>query len=599
MIWGKHLSFDTKNKFISSFVLLGFAQGFVLYFYNILGPGSNGSGIFNSVAQFDGLTLGIISAGLVFFLVYSEEVRRRTLVVSGLFGLIICVLVETSALALGHKFETMSYLAWLVINYVSLPFLQLYIQQRPWPISYKELYFHAWNNAQVVASSYLLTGAFFLIFALAGWLFTIIKVRFFLDLLRESLFLLPAYFTVKAIGYAVARENSAMVDATRKLTIGFCALLAPILACFSLIFVGLLPLTGLEPVWSTKNATTIFLACALALILMFNAVFQDGTENRHFRNFNGKILQFSLPIVAIFGALAVYSTGLRISQYGLMPERVFALLASLVTTLYGMGYTVAAIQSSRSVPIIQTVNISMAFVVVTLAVLIQLPKINPISLSAWHQYKMIADGSKSLNLGDLWLLNNKLGDAGKNYFAKLKTLTGHPEQTVLTEAIKQAEASKYDLRWERASDTDTTDPIILDEQLRDLSSYTVLRLTNGQLPEEFLDVFITENAKELRNCYRKSSKKENGERCALIEADVTKDQINDYVFLKSDLYSADLFLKNAEGVWSKTIVSARVDINVPFKERLSYVQSEPVSVKPPQQDFDELQIGDQLTVKFE
>jgi len=583
---------DIRNPFMRLFVPLGFLQGVIIYLITLWLGGKDAihdDWLVSTNTTF--LIPGLITAGLVFFLSYQNDAhgqsnKKRAAITALLFGLIHIIFYS---FAIVQSPDPSAMVVWYcsasILTYASLPFLQAYCATRTRRPPYLTLFQHAWNNGQIIASSHLLTGLFFLVLLLASSLLSIVNVTIFMTILKQPWFFIPAYFTVKAIGYAVARENEGIVLALRRLCLGFCSFLAPILACFALIFVAILPFAGLEPVWQTRTATPIFLGFAATTILFFNAIFQEGARTDYFSRLNGRLQQIALILLPLFGLLACYSTALRIGQYGLTPDRYYALLLGIIILAYGLIYATAALRPAQATTIIQRGNIGMALALIALALAIHLPFINANNLSAWHRYQLIANNKIAPEHYDLWWLNNELGRAGKERFATLKTLTNHPRQQELTTALTAAE--KQENRYDQ--------PIVLSEDTpRNIKDYIVLKPDNAPaVPEALVKLWLKESARELQNCKEigKSSAK-----CAIIAADLNHDGQNEYVWVQSwqsKLYTQDKITQQ----WSEASYEGQIAKQENGRDWHALANNiKTITVKPSL--YDALHLDDNVIITF-
>ncbi len=187
------------------------------------------------------------------------------------------------------------------------------------------------------------TGLFWLLLVLAGALFKIIGLRFLQDFLQEPAVYYPltAVSLCYALGMAAryqARLNTAQEDLLRVLGL----LHWPV----SLIFLASLAFTGMEPLWKTGHASAILVCWALALALMAlaNLALHGGTLQPSGRF---PVLALGLISTPLFVALACWSLGLRLAQYGISEDRLWAgyLLGFLL--LLSLAYALAALHGLR------------------------------------------------------------------------------------------------------------------------------------------------------------------------------------------------------------------------------------------------------------
>ncbi len=585
---GKFLTLDIHNPLIRVFVPVGIVQG--LLAYAILYPftGDVLEKIFFRGERLGGVAIpALIGAGLAFFLSYRREYWARAAVAAGFFGVAHAALWWLASPG-GDYYESYGwwigpwYVCSLIFAYITLPFLQIYVATGRWEFPYATLYNHAWNNGQIVGSSYVLTGLFFAVMFLAGGLLDILKVDFFLKLMGNGLFAVTAYFTVKAIGYAIARENTGMVVALRRLCLGFCSFLAPILAGFAIVFAVILPFAGLEPVWQTRVATPIFLSFAMVTVFFFNAIFQDGASENYFTRINGRLQQIALLILPIFGVLACYSTWLRIDQYGVTVDRYYAMVLGGLMSGYGVVYAIAALRPAKATPMIQRSNITLALVAVLLALGAHLPVVGAASMSAASQYNLIAAGKFDPEKFDLWYLKGELGAPGARAFARLKEIKNHPQQEALEKAIKRAEEQKS--RWDRPVVTPATD-------LRDIRSYMAVH-GRGDLPSAFLDMLVKVHQYDLDHCYFR----ENRPKCVVTLVDLDRDGRNEIIWVRN--WAVQMFVEDIKtNSWKSSPYQGRILSRNGYSDAMKYL-AEAREFRLQRAQYDELIFDDKVKIGF-
>ncbi|MEJ0062666.1 MAG: hypothetical protein WDO70_05560 [Alphaproteobacteria bacterium] len=590
MKFGKFFSLDSDNPFMRVFVPLGFLQGLILYCVSqdLMAHGGSLDAIEIFWRGYGVLGVGLITAGLAFFLSYGKETWFRAVVASGLFGLLHAALwlVAVPFSEKSQAFEEISiwYASAAVLTYVAMPFLQIYVATGRRQFAYEELYRHGWNNGQIVASSYMLTGLFFAVFGLAGALFDILKIKFFLEMLKQAWFLIPAYFTVKAVGYAIARDNEGIVHSLRRLCLGFCRFLAPVLAVFAMIFVAMLPFAGLELVWKTRMATPIFLGFSMLMILFFNSIFQDGAEEKYFTGIGGKLQRAALVILPVFGFLACYSTWLRIGQYGLTPDRFYAELLGAIVCAYGVTYAYAAFRPVRATAAIRRGNVIVAQGLIVVAIITLMPLTNAVSLSAGHQYRLIAENRVDPEKFDFWFLKHRLGEPGKKAFEKLKAIKNHPQQEKLAAAIEKADKEPEYRPYDSVPEAQLRDGV------RGIPVWDAQQGSEGKLPEEVIDLMASEYRYQLQTCAKPYNN------CAMVAIDLDRDGVKEWVWLQG--WNNLIYKQGADGKWQRPKYHGTMVMKKPWQEFIKAVTEgkKTITAKPPQ--FDELVLGDDISIGF-
>lgn len=331
----------------------------------------------------------------------------------------------------------------------------IYLQQRVnrAPLSYQALFTNSWRNFLVGVLAGIFTLIFGLILLLWGQLFKVIGIDFFLDLFSEDWFLIPALAVAFGLGVSLFRELTHVLDNITKLLHWLIKLLLPLLLLVAAVFLGALPVTGLEPLWNTGSGTALLL-CLLALVLFFtNAVYQDGREANPYPLMLHRAIYVGLCVMPVVAALAFYGLLLRLLQYGWTIERCWAFVVWLVLALFALGY-VAGIARRRDAWTgeLARVNTAMGLVVLGIMLLANSPLLDFRKISLASQLGRVDSGEISLAEFDFWYAKNHLARPGYLAMEKMKADIGDSDTELLAliaEPARQAAASptSIDLFW--------------------------------------------------------------------------------------------------------------------------------------------------------
>lgn len=304
---------------------------------------------------------------------------------------------------------------------------------------YADYFDLTWTNGVRLALSLAFTGAFWLLLALAAALFKLIGVAAIGKLIGETAFAFPAtgLMFAAAVHMAVQLTEARAGLVRGALTVGLTLLtwLLPLMVLIGGGFLATLPFTGLAPLWGTKAATALLLTAAAALIILLNAAYQDGEEPPHLiPRFAARIAGLLLiPIVSLAG----YALWLRVAQYGLTPERVFAAAFLVVAIGFTIGYALAAVKPGRWMKPLEPTNLVMAAVCVLLLVALFTPIADPARLSVNSQAKRLEAGKVAPEKFDFQFLRFDAGRYGRDALDRLKT---HPDAKV-AKLAREAAAS--------------------------------------------------------------------------------------------------------------------------------------------------------------
>lgn len=287
---------------------------------------------------------------------------------------------------------------------------------------YPDYFDLTWTNGVRLALSLAFTGAFWLLLFLAAALFKLIGISAIGKLIGETAFAFPAtgLMFAAAVHMAVQLTEARAGLVRGALTVGLTLLtwLLPLMVLIGGGFLATLPFTGLAPLWGTKAATALLLAAAAALILLINAAYQDGGEPPHLiprlaARIAGLLL---IPIVILAG----YALWLRIDQYGLTPERVFAGVFLLVAIGFTIGYALAAVKPGPWMKPLERTNPLMAAACVLLLIALFTPLADPARLSVNSQVKRLEAGKVTADKFDYAFLRFDAGRYGREALDRLK-----------------------------------------------------------------------------------------------------------------------------------------------------------------------------------
>ena len=316
------------------------------------------------------------------------------------------------------------------------------------PIAPYCLYFdEAWKRGVQLALSVLFTALFWAILWLGATLLGFIGFSWFKDLLGNEYFSWPISGLAIAASVNLGDVQPKLMHNFRALVLGVLSWLLPVIAVIGLLFAVSLCFSGLEPLWKTKAATASLLAGCVALVLLVNAAWQQGDENRTAHIILRWSARIACGLLLVFSCLAAWSLWLRIAQYGLTPERVMALVGVIVAVLYGLGYAAAAVMPrGRWLHLLAPVNIGLAFVMVAICFVVLTPIADPYRLSASSQGQRVNSGKVTPEKFDWRVLRFETGTYGLD---ELKRLSKNGKTEAIRKAAADASLWSDDNRWQR------------------------------------------------------------------------------------------------------------------------------------------------------
>jgi hypothetical protein len=347
-----------------------------------------------------------------------------------------------------------------------------------------ETYFdEAWKRGVQLALAILFTLLFWGILWLGSALLGFIGFTW-LELLFES-----EYFSWPATGLAFGAAvhlgdvQTKLLSNVRTLILGVLSWLLPVITLIGAIFAASLLVSGLAPLWATKAATATLLGGCVGFALLINAAYQQGDVERPVPVVLKWCVRVATILLLIFAVLAAWSLGLRINQYGLSPDRVYAGLGVIIALAYGVGYAVAVFVPGRWMATVEGLNIYFAIFICALFVAVLTPIASPDRLSVADQVARLKSGKVSVADFDWWLLKDDTGVYGKKALTALST-SGNA--AIATKA-KAAVDNKIGNRPYR----DVEESTVPAATRADIAALPIVFPSGGKLPESFLAIDFT------------------------------------------------------------------------------------------------------------
>ena len=274
---------------------------------------------------------------------------------------------------------------------------------------YAEVFSDSWRNALVAALSWALTLGVFGIMMLWGELFRVIGIEFFIDLFTEDWFLFPVLSVVVGLGIFIFRGLANVIAGITSLLQGLMWLLLPLVLTVTVLFLGALPFTGLQPLWDTGNGTALLMALNLFALFALNAVYQRGDREPYPLQVH-RLLCVGIALLPLISLLALYGLYLRVDQYGWTVARCWALLISLLITMFSLGYASNVIRNrERWFGKLASVNQPMAMLMLALVLLVNSPLFDFRKISLASQQNRVEQGEITLDQFDFFDARANMG----------------------------------------------------------------------------------------------------------------------------------------------------------------------------------------------
>ena len=182
-------------------------------------------------------------------------------------------------------------------------------------VTYSALFLWSWRNFLTLSLAMLFAGSFWLLLMLWAALFKAINIDFFSDLFEQRWFYYPAIALANGFAIIIFRKLTHIIDTITRLQQALIKFLLVLLSLVSLLFLGALPFTGLEPLWESGGSSLILWMQALILFFV-NAVYQDEPDNWPYSVWLHRFIYICIAILPVYSVISFYGLSLRIDQYG-------------------------------------------------------------------------------------------------------------------------------------------------------------------------------------------------------------------------------------------------------------------------------------------
>ena len=330
---------------------------------------------------------------------------------------------------------------------IAVPLFQTARDAGAWRFPYPDVHGHAWTNVVLWCACWLFVGVVFALAWLLSSLFELIGLHFLRDLLQHNWFNAVLFGGGFGAALGLLRERDNVVRLLQRVVTAVLAVLAPVLGIGLLVFLVSLPFTGLHALWdATRSTTPILLGCVIGALILANAVIGNGDDEEA----TNPLLRFGAMALAVaalpLAVIAAIATGLRVGQYGLTPDRLWAVVFVALASAYGIAYLLAVARARlRWATIARASNLRLAFVVAGVGLFLATPILSFNALSTADQVARLESGKIAPDKFDWAALAFDFGDPGK---AALKRLAGSKNAAV---AARARDVTGKTNRWAVAS----------------------------------------------------------------------------------------------------------------------------------------------------
>ncbi len=380
---------------------------------------------------------------------WDRDSWKAPLVFASVLGAVMAGIAWRVASAENNYVDAEYWLAAAVVSAVlAIPLFQAGFHNRRWRTSYEDTHFHVWSDAICAAGALAFVGLSWLIITLLSELFRVIGIDILRDLMREDWFGWLFSGVTFGASLGVLRNQLKIIGTLQSVVMLVLSLVAVPFAFALVIFILAVLPSGLEVLWSaTRSPTPLLLFCAAASFVLVNAIVRNNDAEAS----DSRVLRWSALVLALailpLALMATVSTGTRIGEYGLSPERLWSLVAIIVAVAYGVAYFVAPIRGRLAhwMERVRGANMHLAVGTCVLALFLALPILDFGALSAKNQIARLDAGVVEVDEFDFQALRWDFGDAGRK---ALERLSGSDDEQIATLAA-QAASETGRRRWDR------------------------------------------------------------------------------------------------------------------------------------------------------
>lgn len=307
---------------------------------------------------------------------------------------------------------------------------------------YSDVHDAAWTDALLGGLSGIFTGIAVAIAFLLAEMFHLVKIDVLRELLRKEWAIALLFGAAYGGGMGLLRDRQVIISLLQRVAMIVLRVLAPVLAVGLAAFLAVLPFTGLAPLWATGETTPAMLSAGLVALFLVNAVIGDKAEDAALSlplRWGAMALALALlPLVAI----CAWSTGLRIGQHGLSPDRLWAVTFIILAAVTAVAYAVAILRRGDWVARLYRSNLHLAFILGGVALILSTSIVGFDRMATADQIARLNSGKikpVDFDYRGLWF---DFGPPGK---AAIKKLAREAKDASVRQYAAAAEKMEY--RW--------------------------------------------------------------------------------------------------------------------------------------------------------
>jgi hypothetical protein len=282
------------------------------------------------------------------------------------------------------------------------------------------------------------------------------------------------------------------------------------------------------------------------LVLLTNAAYGQGENNGEDTKSINIALKISIRIasvlILILSSIAAYGIYLRINQYGLTSDRVFASVGALIAFAFGLSYSFSNFSKKGFMPNIATSNIYLSIFECIIFIALMTPIASPDRLGVNSQISRLLAGKTPIDKFDWEYLKIKSGKYGLEAIDKLAQ---NPKYATIANEVKNLD--RDDFYQSKYNNKHTVEVFI------NLPNRNLIETAKGQkpLPDSFWKQDFKPNIYNIPECLR--NPKTAKEKCFARMLDLNHDGIDEIMFIE---YRQIYLLTVKNNIWTSIAISA-------------------------------------------
>lgn len=261
------------------------------------------------------------------------------------------------------------------------------------------------------------------------------NVDIFHVVFQQDWFMLPFLGVVGGAALGLMRSLDRVLGALRYSVLLFARFAMPVAAALAVVFLVAIIINGPAGLFSPVFAGPALLGVAIAGMLVFNGVYQNGRAGAPPLWLRASTIVALLALPA-YAALAVSLFWTRIAELGMTPTRFIGLITSGLVALYGIVCLVGVASeirwaAARWMGVVAPLNMGMAALWAATLAALATPILNPWAISAANLEQRLISGEANAGAFDFGYMRFSLGAPGRAALERLSSVADHPQATAI------------------------------------------------------------------------------------------------------------------------------------------------------------------------